>query len=268
MDKHSTPMRWLLAATAVAMPLVAWASQRGLFGPDNGTISDRYPTLLVAAGYAFSIWGVIFLLDLAYGLQQAAGRHRADATLGRIRPAVVIGFLLTALWMPLFSQGLFWVCLPVIFGALACLGWAALQVTRAIAAGGEGLRLAWLALSLHAGWLSLAAFLNLAQTIVAYEWLPGEWRLGWSLGLFMLAAAVLLELNRRMHGNLAYAGAALWGLAAVYVKQANWDLPGADVAAWTAAVIAAVLLMQTVWLWRGRGGRPARATGGFRAAQR
>ena len=32
----------------------------GVFGPDNGTVSGQYPTLLVAAGYAFAIWGLIF----------------------------------------------------------------------------------------------------------------------------------------------------------------------------------------------------------------
>ncbi len=266
MDKNASPIRWLVAATALAMPVVAWLSQRGVFGPDNGTISDRYPTLLVAAGYAFSIWGLIFLLDVAYGIWQTSRHHRseADATIVRIRPAVTIGFLFTALWMPLFSQGLFWVCLPVIFSALACLGWAALQVARARHRG-EGHWLPWMALSLHAGWLSLAAFLNLAQTIVAYEWLPGEWRLGWSVSLFVVAAGVLLELNRRMHGNIAYAAAALWGLVAVHVKQSQSELGGADVAAWIAVAIAVLLAAQTVWLRRG-GGRPG--TRGVVAAQR
>lgn len=51
-------MHYLLVfLAALSMPLVAWASQRGLFGPDNAEISNRFPTLLVADGYAFSIWG-------------------------------------------------------------------------------------------------------------------------------------------------------------------------------------------------------------------
>ena len=50
-------MRSLVILFALAMPWVAWLSNTGSFGPDNGTVSDRYPTLLVAAGYAFAIWG-------------------------------------------------------------------------------------------------------------------------------------------------------------------------------------------------------------------
>lgn len=61
-------MRLLLLLCALAMPLVAWLSQTGAFGPDQAEISNRYPTLLVAAGYAFSVWGLIFLLDVAYAV--------------------------------------------------------------------------------------------------------------------------------------------------------------------------------------------------------
>ena len=67
-------MRLLVLLFALAMPLVSWLSQTGAFGPDNAVVSGRYPTLLVAAGYAFSIWGLIFLLDLVYAAWQAGGR--------------------------------------------------------------------------------------------------------------------------------------------------------------------------------------------------
>lgn len=252
-------MRILVLLFALAMPVVSWLSQSGVFGPDNGTVSDRYPTLLVAAGYAFSIWGLIFLLDVVYAAWQLGARHRADPLLARIAPAAAGGFALTALWMPLFSQGLFGVCLLVIFAALACLAWAALQVACATPVEGRWWW-AWLPLSLHAGWLSLAAFLNLAQAALAYGWTRPDAQLAPSMLLFLLAAALLLELNRRMRGNAAYAAAALWGLAAVWVEQGRSTLPGAATAAWMAAAIAVLLLAQTLWLYL-RGGRgPAAAS--------
>jgi hypothetical protein len=241
-------MRLLVLLAAIAMPVVAWLSNTGAFGPTNGAISDRYPTLLVAAGYAFSIWGLIFLLDLAYAAWQATGRRRADATLGRVAPWAAAGFALTTVWMPLFSLEQFWLCLVVIFGAMMCLVRAAwlLSVDRSPIA---GQRLwAWLPLSLHAGWLSLAAFLNLAQVVVAYELLSTTRQLPWSLVLFALAALALLLLNQRMRGNVVYAAAALWALVAVYVKQSGHALDGAGTAAWVALAIAALLVLQTAML--------------------
>lgn len=253
-------MRLLVVLTAVAMPIVAWLSNTGAFGPDQSTISDRYPTLLVAAGYAFSIWSLIFLLDLAYAGWQATGERKRDPTLGRIAPWAAVGFFLTTIWMPLFSQQLFWLCLAVIFGALACLARCAVLLSRDPAPRRVQRTWAWLPLSLHAGWLTLAAFLNLAQVIVAYEWLPIDQQLPWTLALWAAGAIVLLALNHRMRGNLAYAAAALWALVAVYVRQSGHQLPGAEASAWVAVALAVVLVVQTVVLRVGDRRRPATAT--------
>jgi hypothetical protein len=243
-------MRLLVLPAAIAMPLVAWLSNAGAFGPDNGTVSARHPTLLVAAGYAFSIWGLVFLFDLVYAAWQATGWRRRDATLGRVAPWAAAGFLLTTAWMPLFSQEWFWLCLAVIFGATACLARCALLLSRERLAGGRPLGWAWAPLSLHAGWLTLAAFLNLAQVIVAYELLPADRQLPWSAGLWAAAATVLLGLNHRMRGNLAFVAAVLWGLVAVCVRQSGHALAGADVSAWIAAALAVAIALQTVMLRR------------------
>lgn len=241
-------MRLLVFLMALAMPAVSWFSQQGTFGPTNGVISDRYPTLVVAAGYAFSIWGLIFLLDLLFGFWQYSSKRRTDGAVARIRLPAAIGFALTAVWMPVFSSQAFWLALLVIWASLACLVVCAVHLSRNRQPEHGERWLAWLPLSLHAGWLSLAAFLNTAQVIVAYRLLSPDNMLGWSVAVFVVATALLLALNHRMHGNLAYAAAAVWALVAVYVKQSSSDLTGADTAAWIALAIAVVLALQTLWL--------------------
>ena len=241
-------MRILLLLCALAMPAVSWFSQSGAFGPDNGTISDRYPTLLVAAGYAFSVWGLIFLLDVVFGVWQLRPRQRDSAILDRIRPAATAGFVLTAAWMPIFAQQVFWLALLVIWAALACLLYCAIALSAHEPPRPGERAWAWFPLSLHAGWLTLAAFLNTAQVIVAYEWLPTGDMLSWSLWLFAAATALLLAANGRMRGNWAYAAVAVWGLVAVYQKQSASTLPGASTAAWIAIGIAIAALVQTLWL--------------------
>src|SRR5690606_9688073 len=79
-----------------------------------------------------------------------------------------------------------------------------------------------------------------AQVIVAYELLPSDRQLPWSLVLWAAAAATLLVLNHRMRGNLADVAAALWGLVAVAVRQAGHALPGAATPAWIGAGPAVV----------------------------
>jgi hypothetical protein len=240
-------MPWLVLLCALCMPVVAWFSQHGAFGPDTGSISDSYPTLLVAAGYAFAIWGPIFLLDIVYAVWQC-GNRRHDPVMLRVRIASLIAFALTSAWMVIFSQQQFWLALAVIWASLVCLIYAAYWLSRQRPASDALSFCAWLPLSLHAGWVSLAAFLNTAQVIVAFRLLPLDDMLPWSIGLLVLAALLLLIANARMGGNVIYALAAVWGLVAVYLKQSVSTLPGAQTAAFAAVAVAAVLVLQTLWL--------------------
>lgn len=252
-------MRFLVLALALAMPLVGWLSNTGLLGPTNGEISDRYPTLIVAAGYAFAIWGPIFLLDMLFGIAQA-GVRTPDARLRRIRVLTAVGFALTSLWMVVFTLQWFWLALAVIWGSLGCLlGAAWLASHTRIHPRGPWWQ--WLPLSLHAGWVSLAVFLNLAQVVVAFEPLPVDRMLPWTLVLFALAGLLLLAVVVKLRGNPWYTLAAVWGLLGVHAKQQASALPGADMAANVALVLAVLVALTALAVgmqsWRTRRGHLA-----------
>ena len=255
-------MKILVALLALAMPLVGWLSNSGMIGPSNGEISDRYPTLIVAAGYAFAIWGPIFLLDVVFGLRQAL--VEGDERLARIRRLTAAGFALTSLWMLVFPAQWFWLALAIIWASLACMlgaAWLASDTDRHPRAPWWQ----WLPLSLHAGWLSLAVFLNTAQVIVAHRLLSSTHMLPWTSVLFAGAAGLLLAAVLRMKGNPWYTLAALWGLVGVYMKQVDSPLPGAGTAAWIALGLAVLLAAVALacWVRARRGGsavRPLRET--------
>lgn len=251
-------MPFLVLLSALAMPVVAWLSQRGVLGPTPGEISDRYPTLLVAAGYAFSIWGLIFLLDIVFALSQARPARLQVTALRRARPALAAAFSLTAGWQIVFAQQRFALALAMMFLLLACLVYA-VWLLSAPESEGVGWLPRW-AIGLHAGWVSLAAFLNLAQVIVAYGWLDASAMLPWSLALWAVATLTLLGVNRALRGSVPYVAAAVWGLAGAFVAQRSSSLEGSGVSAWTAAAIAGLLVAQTLW-WRRSAPRVARRPG-------
>lgn len=242
-------MRYAPILSALALPVIAFLNMRGVFGPDNGAVSHRYPTLLVAADYAFSIWSVIFLLDLAFVAWQWR-QPSDDAPLNRVRRYAFLGFGCSAIWMIVFSQQHFWLALAIIWMALGAMVMASLISVRAPAASAAGHRLARWAMAMHAGWLSLAAFLNTAQVIVAHQLLPTDAMLAWSAVLWLAAAVLVLAINRRLGAAPAYWLPVLWGLAAVVVKQSRGDLPGAQASALIAAVMAVLVVVQVVQLWQ------------------
>lgn len=245
-------MKFFVLIAALLMPGFSWLSQRQAFGPDNATLSDRYPTLLVAAGYAFAIWGLIFALDLVFALWQVKSQRAERGPVAAIRKWAALGFALTAAWMVVFAMQLFWLALLVIWGALAALVMANLKLARADSTlTAADFWLAVLPLSLHAGWLSLAVFLNTAQVVVAYELLSGTNQLPWSLFLWAGAGGLLLWVNARLRrGGVPYVLAAVWGLVGAFVEQSRSVLAGSDVSAWVAGFLALVLLLQTLFLNR------------------
>lgn len=253
-------MKYLVALLAWLMPVVAWMANTGTFGPTTGEISNQYPTLIVAAGYAFAIWGLIFLLDVVYGTWQLFDRR--ENTRGRVvRPYAAIAFAMTSAWMIVFSLQLFWLALAIIWISLACVWVAAWQFSK----GTRHARSRWwecVPLSLHAGWVSLAAFLNIAQVIVAFELFSTTHMLAWTLVLFLLVAVLLLVSLVKLRGSPWYALAAVWGLVAVYVKQSGAHLHGAQSAAWIALALAVIVAVASaVVTWRRKSAADPFSTG-------
>ena len=185
--------------------------------------------------------GPIFLLDGVFGIAQARVREPGTRLL-RIRVLTAAGFALTSLWMVVFTLQWFWLALAIIWGSLWCLlgaAWLASQTRHHR----RGPWWQWLPLSLHAGWVSLAVFLNVAQVVVAFRLLSVEQMLPWTLVLFALAGLLLLAVVVKLRGNPWYALAAVWGLLGVHARQQASDLPGADMAANVALVLAVLVAL-------------------------
>lgn len=243
---------------ALAAPLLAWLAQRGqLFGPAIDTLAERHASLLLASGYAFSIWGLIFVLDLLAAWRLLPRRRAALApdSLRRLLPPLSLGWAASVAWMPLFSAQRFGLALLALVLALAAL-LLALALLEDVPRPPWPLRTA---LRLHVGWLALALPMHLALMGVAGGWWPAERQLPAGLLLWGASALWLLGLNQLLRAPPALVLALLWGLLGVQHRQARSGLDGAEVSAGIALALAAVLLLQSLYhgwrAWRARGRR-------------
>lgn len=246
--------RWALPVAALAMPLVSWLTQSGTFGGDVGAESNRFRTLVVPAGYAFGIWGLIFLLDLLFAGWQAAPSRADERSLDAVRPWAIAGVGLTAAWMPVFVQQWYTGAVVVIWGSLVAMLWAAVVAARAAPGSAAASPVVRVPLALHAGWLSLAAFVNTAQWALALGWTSEATQWPLSIGLWAGAAVLLLAVQRALASSgpalLAYSGAAAWGLVGVVIQQRGSALDGAAASAMVAAGLLLALGLHGAWLLR------------------
>lgn len=239
--------RLLLLLLPVAQILAALLPAFGI-GTSMAAVSAASRTPVVPAGYAFSIWGVIFALSLAYGIWQALPANRGSALARRTGWPLAGAFAADTLWQVVsqISGRVGFGLLVVILIGLAC-ALVALFLARGTPEDGLGAR--WIVAPLTgllAGWLTAAAFVNLSSAARAAGALPE-----FGVTATVAAAVILLAAGGAaaavawiLHRDAGwFAGAVGWGflgivLANLGVNQVN--LPAALAAALMLALVAAV----------------------------
>lgn len=234
--------RWLVAASVVAS--VGLNTAAAVVGSQSD--QQETPTLVDPAGYAFSIWFVIFAGNLAFAAYQLRPQQRDDPRLDRAVAPFVVGQLMGAAFAVASLADM------TRLGQAATAGYFVAAVVTYVALGvGVGpadyaRRLAaWVPASLSAGWL-------LAATIVASaSFLQNDAQLSapfgapifWASLVLLVAAATGVALIR-LRDDITYALVVAWALVAVSVEQQRLAV---DVAALTG--VGAILIAVAFWLF-------------------
>lgn len=205
----------------------------------NGEMSARHPTLITPAGYAFSIWGVIFSGLVAYTAWQLRPAAWRTSLPGRLTPVLTLAVLVTTCWTLAFSYGHIGLSLVVMLAILGLLAVAYARARPVVLRGDAPAWPVWF-LSLFLGWIMLATVLNVIfglRDALGWEW-SAPASLAGSYGLVAVAAVLGTALGQRTQDALLPLPIA-WGLAGTYVAQREAH-PALALAALGAAAILAV----------------------------
>jgi hypothetical protein len=172
----------------------------------------------VPAGYAFSIWFIIFALSVIYAIYQALPHQRDNKLFQRIGVLTEIAFFLSTAWMlivQIYGDG--WVLVAIIIMMLI----STLQAFFRFVKCPEPLNAfdRWVIaplLGLFSGWLSVAAFLNTASMLKASSLhtlsLPTN-----LFAIIVISSTAVLSLTVifKSKGNLWYGATILWALVGI-----------------------------------------------------
>ncbi|MEP4194145.1 MAG: TspO/MBR family protein [Aliishimia sp.] len=197
----------------------------GGFSPDLFPVPQIQPPIQ-PAGWAFAIWGLIYLWLLVSAVFGLWVRARNEDWFG-MRPALILSMALGAAWLPfaqanpLLAAVMIWAMLLTALGAL----FRAPKDDRLMAS--------W-PIGLYAGWLSAASCVATGICLAGYgildEVLAAQAMIAFGI---VLAAGVQLKLGR----SPTYGMAVIWALSAIYVVN---DGQHGDVAA--LAVVGVITL--------------------------
>jgi hypothetical protein len=198
----------------------------GLFNlPDNGSQSEKYQTIVTPSGWAFSIWGPIYILQAIWVIAQMFPRFRGHPL---VQNGVSYWYLATCLiqvgWTFAFAFDIIWLSLVFMVGILITLFIiAVLQYYQYD--NPENPKRIWdfwlfiLPFALHFGWIICATAVNTNVVVVAMNQ-PAAVQL--CVGIISLAV---------LHA------VALWAL--YFPARANYTVP--CVISWANGAIAAEL---------------------------
>jgi hypothetical protein len=236
---------WLnLAALVVMLAVNALANALPINGLTTGGISDRYSVLVTPAGYVFGIWGLIYLLLVAYVVYQLlpAGRKRGD-----LGAWFIVGCIANTLWLILWHYLRISWTLPVMVALLGSLIVIYLRIHQPGDAVTPATR--WLVrvpFSVYLGWITVATIANVTAALHACNW--GGWGIApetWAPVMLVVAMAAAATMAWR-HRDLAYGLVIVWALTGIAVRQsgsvvsrAGWVAAAATVALVVVAVLRA-----------------------------
>lgn len=235
-----------VAVTAVAQAVVGLGAQFVVSaGSTTGAISDDNRSPVTPAGYAFSVWGLIYLACLALAVHQALPAQRGRAVHRRTGWWLVAAFTAATVWVPVFATRTLWLAQVVILVLLAALAVAVRRSVRSGPARSRAEQLAFrLPVTLYLGWVTLAAVAGFGTTFRSLG-MP-ESGVGTTLVslLLVLAATVFsVVVVGRFTALAAFALTAGWALVAVVVASPSVAVQVAAVLALLA--IGAVLVIRT-----------------------
>ncbi|NMO98098.1 tryptophan-rich sensory protein [Paenibacillus lemnae] len=241
---HKHPYRWWNAAAFAAVITINILSNAlPLGGRNTGDISDQFYIYITPAGYAFSIWSLIYVLLAGFVIYQL---RRDTSSRDSVR-ATGIWFILSCifnmawlfLWHYLYIE---W----SVFAMLLLLAsiFVLYRKTRGISSPSPGERwLVKLPFSIYLGWVSAAFLVNVGIVIYKNGWSPlGLSELGWSIALLCIGVILAVAISYPPRDGILPL-VFVWAYIAIAVEHRD-----EGTIMLTAFVLGALVFLYALWL--------------------
>lgn len=207
-----------------------------------GEISDKYQTALTPAGYAFSIWSLIYFGLIAFSVYQAFPSQETNQRFLRIRTLYIANCAANCIWIYLWHYD--YIALSILAMLLILLTLVLINLNLSEIESGAELWTAKVPFNIYFGWITVAAILN-ASIVLVYFGVQTSLLLSVILACFLIIIAVLLGIIIRRNFDFpSYALTIAWAIIAIAIKQFS------EVAIMIVAILGAIILILTAFLGR------------------
>lgn len=226
--------------------IINYLSNTGIFnGNTMASVSAEYENLFTPAGYAFSIWGLIYLSLLGFVIYQARSlfkKAKDDSVVLEIGWWFIISCIANSLWVVVWLYE--YTVLSVIIMIVLLFSLLKIVVNARLELDDMPLKhiaFVWWPFSFYSGWVSVALIANIAAYLTKINWNGfGISEVTWTIIMIGIAGGIniFMTWNRNMR---EFALVGVWALVAIGV--ANWgEVP---IIVQTSFAMAAVLFISS-----------------------
>ena len=208
----------------------------------TGEISDRFNVFFVPAGYVFSIWGVIYIALIAFGIYQVLPSQRENPRLEKIGYWFLLSCLANVAWLFCWHYELFALSLVMMLILLTSLIIIYLRLDIGIKK--VSTKEKWfvnIPFSLYLGWITVATIANVTSLLDYYDW--SGWGISdqmWTL-IMLFAVAIIGAVMSLTRADVVYCLVLIWAVVGIAVKHGAVAL--VSTGAWLTAIFVFVMLV-------------------------
>lgn len=207
-----------------------------------GEISQKYDTLITPAGYAFSIWGLIYLMLLAFLIFQWVTYFKSNFQKSIDPTGVWLGIanILNALWIYIWTSEQLGLSVLLMLGLLISLLILMFRLKLEVwDAPLDIIAFVWWPICIYLGWIIIATVANTSAWLVSLNALP-DFQVEWTIGILLVATGIYLFITwTRNLREAALVG--VWAFVAIASKQ----LDNESTIAYSALGLGLILLISS-----------------------
>lgn len=214
-------------------------------GNTIGSVSEQYQNYFTPAGYAFSIWSLIYLGLLAFVIYQGRSLFKKGANneiVTQIGWWFIVSCLANILWVVVWLYEFLGLSVLLMVLLLFSLSRIIIRTNMEVEdAPLHKIVFVWWPFSLYSGWITVALIANVAAYLTKVGWEGfGVSEVSWTIIMILTAGVINLFITwTRNMREFALVG--VWALIAIGV--ANWD--EVKFIAYTAFIVAAILFVSS-----------------------
>jgi translocator protein len=214
-----------LLALGLVLTINYLANSLPINGVTAGDISDRYPVYFTPAGYVFSIWGLIYLGLIVFGIYQLLPRSNRSRNIKSISPWFVGSCILNSAWIFAWHYLYIGIALGIIvllLVNLAVIYWLLNQEKRGVPQ--EEKIFVKAVFSIYLAWISVATIANVFIFFDYMNW--NDWLLSegiWT-GLLIGIGTLLALAFVRYYWDFLFAAVFVWAFIGISVENNSGTL--------------------------------------------